>query len=82
MLQRDGYRCQWPVGTGICGAAATEVDHIDNDGPQADLANCRSLCPHHHKAKSSAEGGIGYGKIRRALAAAKRRPAERHPGYR
>lgn len=27
VLDRDGHACQWPVGTGTCGAHATHVDH-------------------------------------------------------
>jgi 5-methylcytosine-specific restriction endonuclease McrA len=40
VLERDGHRCQ------MCGALATEVDHIQPraQGGSDELANLRSLC--------------------------------------
>lgn len=66
---------------GACYARATDVDHIDPDGPDDDW-NLRSLCGRHHQIKSSGEGGRAAGAIRRARAAARQRPPEPHPGRR
>jgi 5-methylcytosine-specific restriction endonuclease McrA len=80
VLRRDHGQCQWPVRGVICGILATDVDHIDPGGPQDDPDNLWSLCGAHHKRKSSAEAGRAAGVIRRRIAAARLRPAERHPG--
>ena len=51
-LTRDGKRCV------LCGAEATEVDHIveiQDGGPEFDLANLRSLCHACHVAKTNAQ---------------------------
>lgn len=56
ILRRDHHYCQWVMDGGQrCRARATEVDHIDNHGPDDDW-NLRALCTPHHRAKSSAEG--------------------------
>lgn len=78
-LRRDDYKCQWPTGAGICGAYANQCDHVIPSGPDT-LDNLRALCHGHHKVKSSSEGGRALGQIRKQIAAAKRRPAEPHPG--
>lgn len=77
VLERDHYACQWPDPvTGICAALASDVDHIDPDGPQADLSNLRALCRMHHKLKSSREGAAAQ----HARQPRRRRPPEKHPG--
>ena len=51
-LARDGRKCV------LCGAEATEVDHIveiQDGGPEFDLANLRSLCHACHVAKTNAQ---------------------------
>jgi 5-methylcytosine-specific restriction endonuclease McrA len=80
-LERDGYRCQWRMPGGICGQRANQADHVDPKGPD-ELGNLQSLCPVHHSIKSSREGGRAMGEIRRRIAAARRRPADPHPGLR
>lgn len=87
ILARDGGMCLWGLVPGeaepgyVCSAAATDVDHIIRGGGHHD-ANLRSLCGPHHQAKSSGEGGRAAGALRTAMAVAKYRPAEPHPGLR
>jgi 5-methylcytosine-specific restriction endonuclease McrA len=53
--RRDRWVCQMPVGTGICGRPATDVDHIielADGGSFHDWANLRSMCRECHKAKT------------------------------
>lgn len=83
-LNRDGWRCRWPVLGGLggfCGAYADQADHVSPDGPQDDLGNLRALCAGHHKSRSSAQGGAAAGIVRRQIAGRKTRAPERHPGY-
>lgn len=86
ILSRDP-QCLWGLVPGeadpgyLCAAPSTDVDHIVRGGGHHD-ANLRGLCHPHHQGKSSAEGGTAAGAIRTQLAAAKRRPAEPHPGLR
>jgi len=63
ILKRDGYRCthiRYDTNT-RCPESANQVDHIDPNGGEAD-SNLTSLCPYHHKQKSSSEGGRGVHK--------------------
>jgi HNH endonuclease len=51
VLERDGGKCQWPFHfIGICGASATDVDHIvkRSKGRDDRASNLRSLCRTHH----------------------------------
>lgn len=58
ILDRDGHACQWIDNAGLCGAPATDVDHVipraagGTDHP----ANLQSLCRRHHLAKTGREG--------------------------
>lgn len=78
ILKRDGRVCQWPLGTGgICGEAATDVDHIVPAalGGGDEDSNLESLCRWHHNQKTGREAS--------AFAHAKppkNRPTEAHPG--
>lgn len=81
-LTRDRFTCQWRVGAGICGARASHADHVNPDGPQDDLSNLQALCPNHHNHKTGREAGRAAGALRSRIAAARKRPAERHPGLR
>jgi 5-methylcytosine-specific restriction endonuclease McrA len=59
ILKRDGYRCthiREDSTGGRCPEKATDVDHIDPNGGEAD-SNLRALCGYHHRIKSSSEGG-------------------------
>jgi len=80
VLKRDGYRCQWGEGV-VCGRVANQADHINPDGPD-EMWNLQALCPGHHATKSGREAGFAAGKARRAMAAARFRKPERHPGLR
>jgi 5-methylcytosine-specific restriction protein A len=89
-LARDGGVCQWRVEGapgGICGAPATEVDHVIGaaEGGSDDMSNLASLCKPHHGTKTGIEagqrGGLAAGEIRREIASRKTRKPERHPGY-
>jgi hypothetical protein len=81
ILERDGYRCTWPMPSGTrCPAAATDVDHIDGHGN--DPSNLRSLCGPHHRARSSTQGGQASGAQAKRRAALKYRTPEPHPGLR
>ncbi len=73
ILRRDGYRCthiRYDTGT-RCTELATDVDHKDPLGGEAD-SNLTSLCGYHHREKSSSEGG-------RAVHKGKAKP-KKHPG--
>lgn len=60
ILRRDGYRCR------LCGAPASDVDHIER-GDNHDPSNLRALCKPCHTRKSAEEGrqaqgfGLRYG---------------------
>lgn len=68
VLRRDGYVCT------LCGAPATEVDHLSSSDHS--LAMLRSLCSRCHAKRSSQQGHARQ----RELKAQRRRPVERHPG--
>lgn len=76
VLVRDKYQCQviLPETNGICGTAATEVDHI-KPGDNHDMTNLQAICHWHHARKSSKEGNAAKIKI-----APRNRPQEKHPG--
>jgi 5-methylcytosine-specific restriction protein A len=68
----------------LCGGpGADAVDHVRPGDDHSD-ENLRpvhdKVPPHCHRAKSSAEGGQANGVRRRAQVAARKRPAEAHPG--
>lgn len=72
-------QCQWRMqGGGICGAQATEVDHI-NRGDDHSLINLQALCTSHHRRKSSSEGGVALRAKRRRISKKFVR-TESHPG--
>jgi hypothetical protein len=76
IFKRDGYRCthiRYDTGT-RCPEEASHCDHVDPLGPDTD-DNLTSLCPYHHKQKSSAEGGSAV--HQKAKASNKKPP---HPG--
>lgn len=68
ILERDGGLCV------LCGAAATDIDHI---GPPDDHhpTNLRALCRRCHAIRSSRQGNDA-----RPPQPTIRRPRERHPG--
>lgn len=79
VLLRDGGVCQWRVESGvICGAPASDVDHIvPNDDDS--LGNLRALCSEHHRRKTGGEGAAAA--RRRLLEVRSRfRRVEPHPG--
>lgn len=58
VLERDGHRCQWPVGevrghVVVHGAPADEVDHIvpASRGGRSEMSNLRALCFDHNRGK-------------------------------
>lgn len=73
VLARDGHRCTQLEGRQRCPQVAAEVDHII-PGDDHRFVNLRSLCTHHHRAKSSAEGNAGRWRYKQA------RTPEQHPG--
>jgi 5-methylcytosine-specific restriction protein A len=80
ILRRDQRICY------VCGGPGADgVDHV-RPGDEHDDANLAAIHhnapPYCHRAKSSREGGQADGRRRRAMLAAKKRPAERHPGER
>jgi hypothetical protein len=62
----------------ICGALATDVDHIKNGDDHRD-SNLRALCGPHHRQKSSREGAQAANANRRKIAQRFVRD-EDHPG--
>lgn len=58
VLRRDNFMCQWiRADTGkMCGAHATDVDHIGDENDHRH-ANLQSLCSYHHDKKTAAQGG-------------------------
>lgn len=50
VLDRDGWRCQWPVGEDVCGARAVTAGHIIRraEGGTDALTNLRAECAHHN----------------------------------
>jgi len=75
VLARDGRRCTWTTHDERCERNATDVDHIV-PGDDHSLENLRALCAHHHRVKSSGEGGRASASKR----AKRTREPERHPG--
>lgn len=80
-LELDGYQCTAILPSGVrCPRPAEEVDHIRPMTDDHSLAGLQSLCRVCHRAKSGSEGGRASGAQAKRRAAAKYRPAERHPG--
>lgn len=75
ILQRDGHQCTWVTDGIRCIEPATDVDHI-GDPSQHEDENLRSLCPGHHRRRSSSQGGKAWQAKRKP----RQRPAEQHPG--
>jgi len=77
VLKRDGRRCR--IRDTMCIGVATEVDHVgDREDHRPEML--RAACGPCHQNRSSMQGGQAAGRARRAIVAARRRPAERHPG--
>lgn len=66
--------CEWPGG---CGEKATDVHHLDGQGPKGprgfDPANLQPLCHSHHSQITARERPAGFVK-RGAIAVPRRRP--------
>ena len=69
ILERDSRRCR------VCGAPATDVDHIGNKHDHRPI-NLQALCDWCHKRKTSAQGNQSPNRTKVAEA----RPREQHPG--
>jgi HNH endonuclease len=52
ILARDGHKCT------VCGAEATEVDHIDGDWRNNDPRNLRAVCFEHNPRGTQRAKGI------------------------
>ena len=79
ILNRDGWRCQWPLDAGgICGEPANEVDHKTGAASGVDdhsEVNLWALCSWHHARKTGREASaVAHARPPR------RRPAQAHPG--
>lgn len=76
VLKRDGYQCTAIRGdTGQrCTERATDVDHVGDDADHSPK-NLTSLCAHHHRRKTGAQGGA-------AIRQRERTVAPKHPGLR
>ena len=78
IFRRDGGRCTEIIRDGLrCPNVATDCDHVGDKNDHSD-ANLTSLCPGHHKAKSSYQGV----QARQRRREARFRPPEIHPGTR
>ncbi|MDS2171621.1 HNH endonuclease signature motif containing protein [Nesterenkonia sp. CL21] len=73
ILRRDAYACQ------LCGAEATEVDHIKAGDDHSD-ENLQAICTPCHARKSSSEGGAARARELRQLRAMIKRKPEQTPG--
>lgn len=72
VLERDGYRCR--IRGPHCTVAATQVDHVKH-GDDHSYLNLQACCDACHKAKTAEESQAARG-----VGAARKRPAENHPG--
>jgi 5-methylcytosine-specific restriction endonuclease McrA len=75
VLVRDKYQCQ--IRGPRCIGTANQVDHA---GDSHDHENLRAACEPCHADRSAQQGGSASTTARRARIAARKRPAERHPG--
>jgi len=78
ILRNHGRICH------LCsGGGADGVDHVRPGDDHSD-ANLRpvhhNVAPFCHRRKSSGEGGVAAGQIRKQIVANRKRPEERHPG--
>ncbi len=77
VLRRDGRMCQ--LRDPMCIGVATEVDHV-GDRMDHREANLRAACKPCHQNRSSGQGGAAAGRVRKQIAAARKRKPEAHPG--
>ena len=77
VLNRDGRTCQ--IRGSRCIGHAVEVDHIGHRDNH-DHDNLRASCTPCHQDRSAGQGGAASATARQARIAARKRPAERHPG--
>jgi len=77
VLRRDGRMCQ--LRDPMCIGVATEVDHI-GDRLDHSEPNLRAACKPCHQNRSSGQGGVAAGRVRKQIVANRKRPEERHPG--
>ena len=71
VLARDGHRCTWTEHGTRCDQRGSVVDHIA-DAHDHGLANLRTLCTEHDRARTARQG-------RDAARRARTRPIETHP---
>lgn len=50
VLERDGHRCMWPTPDGVCGAPASDGDHVEAMTDSHQLADLQALCRPHRLA--------------------------------
>jgi hypothetical protein len=81
VLRRD-VSCQWGslpedmADPGLCGEPSAECDHVGaSDDHRMEML--RGLCAHHHAIRSARQGAA----VRNSMAARRKRPKERHPGF-
>ena len=75
VMRRDKGLCQMPFSDGrLCGAEATDVDHIE-PGDDHSMENLQALCGWCHARKSASEGGRAAAATRVRIA----RPKPTHP---
>lgn len=72
VLERDGGACV------MCGAPATDVDHVDPSGPH-EAGNLRSLCRTCHMRRTAAQSHAARRRRRRGQRR-RFRPESKHPG--
>jgi 5-methylcytosine-specific restriction enzyme A len=77
VLTRDRGECQ--IRAAHCEIVATDVDHIGDPADHRD-GNLRAACGDCHRQRSARQGADASTRARRALAAARYRPTEPHPG--
>jgi 5-methylcytosine-specific restriction protein A len=77
VLKRDGRVCQ--IRGPFCMTVATEVDHI-GDPEDHRPESLRAVCVRCHAIRSGRQGADASLTVRKAIIAARRRPAEKHPG--
>lgn len=78
VMRRDGHQCQIRIPE-LCIGTANQCDHV-GDRLDHRPENMRAACEPCHLRRSGQQGGAAAGRASAFRKAARRRPAEPHPG--